>query len=81
MNYAHFMSDGGWGVMGAVMGIVWIGFWIVVIVLVVSLLRGRARTTSTSSGALRVLEERYARGEIDRDEFMERRRVLLESRP
>ena len=29
--------------------------------------------------ALRLLEERYARGEISREEFMERRRVLLEA--
>src|SRR5437773_11662806 len=28
--------------------------------------------------ALRLLEERYARGEISREEFLERRRVLLE---
>jgi putative membrane protein len=30
----------------------------------------------SSPGALQVLEERFARGEIDRDEFEERRRVL-----
>jgi putative membrane protein len=29
--------------------------------------------------ALRTLEERYARGEISREEFLERRRVLLET--
>jgi putative membrane protein len=29
--------------------------------------------------ALRLLEERYARGEIPREEFLERRRVLLET--
>ncbi len=28
------------------------------------------------ANALRILEERYARGEIDRQEFKERRRVL-----
>jgi putative membrane protein len=31
--------------------------------------------------ALRTLEERYARGEISREEFLERRRVLLEAHP
>ena len=31
--------------------------------------------------ALRLLEERYARGEISREEFLERRRVLLEAPP
>jgi putative membrane protein len=29
--------------------------------------------------ALRLLEERYARGEISREEFLERRQVLLEA--
>jgi uncharacterized membrane protein len=31
--------------------------------------------------ALRMLEERYARGEITREEFLERRRVLLDNPP
>ena len=30
----------------------------------------------TGSSALRILEDRYARGEIDRDEFDERRQTL-----
>lgn len=30
----------------------------------------------SSRGALEILEERFARGEIDRDEFEERRRTL-----
>lgn len=34
---------------------------------------GRVRR---SAGALSILEERYARGEIDHDEFEERRRTL-----
>lgn len=46
------------------------GIWLVV--------RGaRASGGSPSSpGAMDILEERYARGEIDRDEFEERRQAL-----
>jgi putative membrane protein len=64
-----------WGLMGA-------AFWILVIVLIVLLLRGM-RTSARASGepAVRLLEERYARGEISREEFLERRQVLGGSFP
>jgi uncharacterized membrane protein len=54
-----------------------ITLWLLVIALVVFLLRG-VRTTGGDSGEgpVRVLEERYARGEITREEFLERRAVL-----
>jgi uncharacterized membrane protein len=54
-----------------------VAFWIVLIALIVLLVRG-TRTTSTASGgpAVQVLEERYARGEITREDFLERRAVL-----
>jgi putative membrane protein len=64
-----------WGLMG-------VAFWIVLIALLVLLVRGM-RTTARASGgpAVRVLEERYARGEITREEFLERRTVLSASSP
>ena len=51
-----------------------VGFWAMVIVVVTRLVRGH-NTPSPSSG-VRILEERYARGEISEDEFLERRAVL-----
>jgi uncharacterized membrane protein len=41
------------------------------------------RTTARASGgpAVRLLEERYARGEITREEYLERRNVLSEGSP
>jgi len=37
---------------------------------------GPAAPSGASDSALRILEERYARGEIDTEEFTERRRAL-----
>lgn len=39
---------------------------------------GRTTGTRRDSSALRILEDRFARGEIDRDEFEDRRRTVLE---
>jgi putative membrane protein len=73
----------GWWVLG---GFLWLAFWVVVVVLIVSLVRGRHHHPHGEDGlgqsdALRVLEDRYARGEIDRDEFLERRAVLRGGAP
>lgn len=56
-------------------GLVFFGFWAIVIIVLVKLVR-RAATTTTPSAGLRILEERYARGEITEQEFLERRAVL-----
>ncbi len=45
------------------------------VMFVVNLLR-RSDDHSTENSAVQVLEERYARGEISREEFVERRAVL-----
>ncbi len=36
------------------------------------------RKRERSTGALEILEERFARGEIDKEEFREKRRILEE---
>jgi uncharacterized membrane protein len=59
-----------WGFMG-------LGFWILLIGLIVLMTRGMPTTARDSGGpAVRLLEERYARGELTREEFLERRAVL-----
>ncbi len=80
--------DWGWGHMiyGSVMMIV---FWAGIILLIVLAFRwlGGGRRQETGQGtqapppgtrALEILQERFARGEIDKDEFEERKRYLSE---
>ncbi len=67
--------------MGLMMGWVWMLTWllflvalVVGIVFLVRALTDRGR--SAKSSAIGILEERFARGEIDPDEFEERKRTL-----
>lgn len=76
----------GWGLWG--MGWwMWL-FWIIVIGAVIwgvlAALKGGeprggiGRETTDSADPLEILKQRYARGEIDRDEFEERKKTLEE---
>jgi putative membrane protein len=67
---------GGFAIFGGLLGL---AFWILVIVAIVALIRGSRPAARASGGpAVHLLEERYARGEITREEFLERRTVLRE---
>ena len=65
-----------WGPFGM---IIWLLILIVVVVAVVWLLRptthggGREPASPRRSTGLDILEERYARGEIDRDEYLQKK--------
>jgi putative membrane protein len=81
----------GWGGAGdAVMGVIMLAILVLIVVGVVLLVRGLSRNDHVvhsppqgppvvpkSGSALQVLEERYARGEIDREDFLQRRQDLL----
>ena len=74
MNGGH---DYGFGFFGG--GFMWI-FWIAVIVLVLWAVRGMvsggASFTEKEKSALDILKERYAKGEIDHEEFTKKRNDL-----
>jgi putative membrane protein len=78
--FADWHHDGpGWWIVFVAL------FWILVIGSLVWLLRARGpwgppRAVGHRETALDVLERRYARGEIDVDEYRERRSVLSEGR-
>ena len=72
------------GMMGGGMGIVMIIFWMILIAAVVLLLsgainglRGTKHNREDASNPLDILKQRYARGEIDKTEFEEKQRDLL----
>lgn len=75
------MMNGMAGMMGCgAMALLWLLFAVLLVVGVVVLVRALTDrgvgTRRGGSSAMEVLEERFARGEIDRDEFEERRRAL-----
>jgi len=76
------MMEGGYG-MGWIWTIIMFGFWIAVIVGVIFLIRWLAITTRTGGqsarpedSALEILKRRYARGEINKEEFEEKKKDL-----
>ena len=70
----------GWGLMGGLHGLFWLVLLalagVALVALVRYLWRGGAGPDVTSSSAKRVLDERYAKGEIDRTEYLQRRQDL-----
>jgi putative membrane protein len=69
-------ADWGWG------ALMMISFWVLLAVLVWALVRIASRHERHESprGPLDLLAERYARGEIDEEEYERRRRTLRENR-
>lgn len=82
--YWHHHGEFGWGhmIFGTLMMLV---FWGGLILLIFLAVRWFGRSSSetgerapSTKSALRILEERFARGEIDKAEFEERKRLLSE---
>jgi putative membrane protein len=82
----------GWRMMPMHRGMGWlwmlmaIAFWILVFIALIYLVkylvqatnRGEGRSDSGKASPLDILKERYARGEIDREEFQSRKKDLTE---
>jgi len=67
-----------WGMFGALHMLLW---WILIILGIVVLIKwlfggSSRRDSGTADRALEILKERYARGEIGKDEFDQKRRDL-----
>ena len=79
----HMWGNGMWGggIFGPLMMIFYIVLLVGVIVIVVrwlsgSSLGGNLPASQAGGDAMEILKKRFARGEIDKDEFDERRRTL-----
>lgn len=73
-NWSSCFGGIGWGM--GFGGLFMLLFWGAVIVGVVVLVRWMLDQSKGGKSALRILQERYARGEIDKAEFDERKRNL-----
>jgi putative membrane protein len=84
-NYCQW----GWGMHPGMMGWGWVGllfmlvFWVLIVVLIILLIRrllspGTARMAGPpqEDSALEILKKRYARGEIDKEEFEAKKKDL-----
>lgn len=90
MMWDYGMGWGGW----LLMALTTVGFWALVVFGVVALFRGSRGTGSVEhrgpradqdrgrgeDDAQRILDERFARGEIDAEEYRQRQQVLQSSR-
>lgn len=77
--YGPYMMGGGWG-MGPMMffgGLFWVFLLVLIALIAMKLLRGpERRHEGHRSAGLAILEERYAKGEIEREEYLQKKRDL-----
>jgi putative membrane protein len=79
MWWDHMGANGAWMGFGAITMIL---FWIILILAIVVMWKVIARgpqtppASSREKSAIQILEERYARGEIGKEEFLDKRKDL-----
>lgn len=74
--------NGGWSWWAwCVMGGMMLVFWVVVAWVIVTVVRFNRESPTVSRSPEDILSERYARGEIEQDEFEQRRAALHGGKP
>ena len=76
MDYYDY---GSMGIFGGIFMIIW---WLLIVVAIIAIVRWIIQSTkgkyATDNGAYELLRTRYAKGEIDKKEFEEKRKELAE---
>lgn len=82
-EYGHPMMGYGFSIIGALFSILWIAILVMSSVVLIRWLRGSRGTPMmgcwhdhSGNTALNILKERYARGEIDKAEFEDKKKDL-----
>lgn len=76
MNWTSCVAGLGWGGGMGFGGTVMILFWVLVIIGVVLVVRWAANQSGGGRTALQILQERYARGELQREEYEQKKKDL-----
>lgn len=82
MMYGTYNGYEGWG-LGNMMGwfgggIMMIAFWVLLVVFIVWIVREiSGKNSRSNSNALDILKERYAKGEISKEEFESKKKDIL----
>jgi len=77
MMWDHMAEHGwGWGLMGVGMLLFWMLIILAIVALVKWLRTPQADASPREKTALAILQERYARGEIDREEYQQKKADL-----
>ena len=69
---------GAWGWMAVVNGVFWLALLALAVALVWRPAGGPHRTQAPRASGLDILQERYARGEIQREEYLQKRKDILQ---
>ena len=76
-GWDHMGNTMGWGYGGPFMILVWIAIIVAIVLAAKSIFGDSSRSgPSAKKSALDMLKERYARGEIDKEEFERKKRDL-----
>jgi putative membrane protein len=70
--YGHHMGAGGW----LLMSLLAVTFWVVLIGAAVAVIRSLTGRQQAGDDARRLLDERFARGEIEAEDYAARRDLL-----